>query len=130
MLISLFVLTSCLAIVITVVLQGVRNAHLARETAIVTSVLQNEIESLRLENWSSLSSYPEDEEVEVDEDFLELSKLTSLTVTRTLTTDEDNADIMIIRLKGEWLSNSNIPQSKTLLTKYTKGGMYDYYYSD
>ena len=108
---------------------GLNTLDTARSTTLVTQVLQDEAEAIRLHNWNELAALPEEAEftpsavfnnTHVDPD--------RFTFTRKINDLEGHADLKQIVLEADWRNIKGTRHQRNLVLHYSKGGIFDYYY--
>lgn len=108
---------------------GFRDMELARDTAAATQVMQNEAERLRLLNWNAISSLPSEQEVDLSTTMTGKSLLFGRLRLLRFVSDVDGFENMKeIRLEARWTSANGQPHDRSLILRYSKGGVHDYYY--
>lgn len=108
---------------------GLNNLDNARVTALVAQVLQDEAERVRLLNWSAIDALPETAAISLPPQF-ENSIVGNgrLTLERVVTPVPGYADSREIELTASWKSISGTDHTRKLFLRYSRGGLYDYYY--
>lgn len=132
-LIEVVAATCVLALALTtsiVVLQiGFRDVDVARTGTVVSQVMQSEVERLRALNWDGILALPESETVDLTEAHSsEAIAGGRLTVTRTVSDVAGFVNMKEIRIAGVWTAINGMTHTRTLIMRYGKGGLYDYYY--
>ncbi len=114
---------------------GVDRLDAARRMALVSQVLQDEAERLRLENWNHLADLPATERLEQSipavfrESILgEMVNNGDLTIERTITDVSGMDGLKHIRLEAIWRGLDGQPRTRIYQLHYARGGVSDYYY--
>jgi prepilin-type N-terminal cleavage/methylation domain-containing protein len=109
---------------------GVRDLDVARTGTAVSQALQNEMERLRLEDWTEISALPATESLNLGLTFSSISVLNrKVTFVREVKDVTGFADMKEIAVTARWTSIDGRPHSRTYRMRYAKNGLYDYYYS-
>lgn len=96
----------------------------ARDQARVTQLLQSEIERMRTLNWSDISALPAKESISLD-GALASSYRDRYSFIRTI--QSNGTDRVIVTITANW-QNSGRSRDRSMLTGFSKDGLYDYYY--
>ncbi|WP_269541456.1 PulJ/GspJ family protein [Cerasicoccus fimbriatus] len=96
----------------------------ARDQARVTQLLQSEIERMRTLNWTDISALPAKESITLD-GALASSYRDRYSFIRTI--QANGTDRVIVTITASW-QNSGRSRDKSMLTGFSKDGLYDYYY--
>jgi type II secretory pathway pseudopilin PulG len=106
-----------------------RELELARATGVVTQVMQSEAERLRLLNWAAISALPAEETINLSTAITSGTLLFGrLNVVRRVEDVADYANMKQIHLVAEWTSVDGRSHVRSLILRYSKGGLHDYYY--
>lgn len=97
----------------------------ARFNTLSGQVLQSEMETLRLKNWTQLSALPNSAAFDAEPAIAAASK-NRLSCTRTI--DYVRASTMRITLAASWTSMSGATHSRQYVSYFGKDGLNDYYY--
>lgn len=109
---------------------GMRDLDVARTGTAVSQVLQNEMERLRLKDWSSIAALPASEALDVGTAFSSDSVLKGrVTIVRTVGDVTGFTDMKEIVVTARWTSMDGTARSRVYRMRYAKKGLYDYYYS-
>jgi Tfp pilus assembly protein PilV len=108
-----------------VISRGFRMVEDARFNTLASQVLQSEIETLRLKNWSELTALSASESFTISSDFA-AAGFTGLTGTRTITTPR--SDTRRITVSLSWKTSNQMTHSRKYVTYMCKNGLNDYYY--
>ncbi|HTL68125.1 MAG TPA: hypothetical protein VL200_10725 [Lacunisphaera sp.] len=101
----------------------------ARDLNIASQMLQSEMEKMRLADWSTVSSYPTAATtLPLDSTFTANPFVGSrFVLSRTVT--DPKTDTRIITLRIDWQGADNRPLFRRLAMRYSRNGLYDYFYS-
>jgi len=108
---------------------GFLEFELSRATAVATQVMQSESERLRLQDWSAICALPAETEVDLGTAITsEALPVGALRLIRSVDDVPGFANMKEIHLRAEWTSISGRAHSRSLMLRYSKRGLYDYYY--
>jgi Tfp pilus assembly protein PilV len=101
----------------------------ARDLNIASQMLQSEMEKMRLADWTTVNSFPTNATpVALDPAFTSNPFVGSrFTLSRTVS--DPKTDTRIITLQVVWLGADNRPLTRHLAMRYSRNGLYDYFYS-
>jgi len=101
----------------------------ARDLNIASQMLQSEMEKMRLADWTTVSGFTTSATaVTLDAAFTANPFVGNrFTLSRTVT--DPKTDTRIITLRVVWLGADNRPLSRNLAMRYSRHGLYDYFYS-
>lgn len=101
----------------------------ARDLNIASQMLQSEMEKMRLADWTIVNAFPAAATpVTLDAAFTTNSFIGSrFTLSRTVT--DPKTDTRIISLRINWLGADKRPLYRNLSMRYSRNGLYDYFYS-
>lgn len=126
-----FVLAFAIASSITAMQQAYFALDRARKITLAGQVMQSEFEKMRLNDWTTISSYPALQDITdtIDPTFrAESSAITnSFTVSRAVT--EVHAGMKQVTLTTSWRTLDGRVSSKVYSTYYGKDGLYDFFYN-
>jgi len=118
-----------IATAITAIQMGFRTLDVARGTTVASQILQSEIERVRMMSWTAIDDLPASAVVDLSTMFTSSPALTaSYTVTETVT-DVIAGEMREISVSAEWRSYDGRSHQLSMMTYYTKNGLYDYYYT-
>src|SRR5690625_1971619 len=118
-----------LASVFVTVQVGLNNLDNARVTTLVTQVLQDEAERIRLLNLGAVSALPPTASIPWPDEFEDTPVGGDrLVITRLISDVPGYADSKEIVLTASWTSIAGTPHERKLILRYARGGLYDYYY--
>lgn len=124
-----FVMALGIATSITALQMGFRSLDVARGTTLASQILQSEIERVRMMSWTSISALPASARVDLSTMFTSSPALAaSYTVTETVT-DVVAGEIRQIAVAAVWRGYDGRSHQLSMVTYYTKNGLYDYYYT-
>lgn len=107
---------------------GYRVLENARLTTLAGQVLQSEMETLRLKNWTEISALPASEAFTVDSAIL-ASGYNKFTCTRTVANaPTGSGTIKKITLDVSWTSIGGNAFSRRYMSYFAENGLNDYYY--
>ena len=106
----------------------------ARNSTLAAQIMQSEIESVRLKNFTDLATIATAAQNWYKAD---LTKITSDTKIQerfaetkvTVGADATRTDIVWITVDVIWTNYSGTESTRTFKTKYSKNGLHDYYYT-
>lgn len=114
---------------VTALQMGFRSLDVARGTTLASQILQSEIERVRMMSWTSINALPASARVDLSTMFTSSPALTaSYTVTETVT-DVVAGEIRQIAVAAVWRGYDGRSHQLSMVTYYTKNGLYDYYYT-
>ena len=101
----------------------------ARDLNIASQMLQSEMEKMRLADWTTINGFTTSSTpVALDSAFTSNSFVGNrFALSRTVS--DPKADTRIITLQVVWLGADNRPLSRNLAMRYSRNGLYDYFYS-
>lgn len=101
----------------------------ARDLNIASQMLQSEMEKLRLADWTTVSGFTTSATtVTLDAAFTANPYIGNrFALSRSVT--DPKTDTRIITLHVVWLGADNRPLSRNLAMRYSRHGLYDYFYS-
>jgi Tfp pilus assembly protein PilV len=118
-----------IATAITAIQMGFRTLDVARGTTLASQILQSEIERVRMMSWTSIDALPASDAVDLSTMFTSSPALAaSYTVTETVT-DVIAGEMRQILVSAEWNSYDGRSHQLSMMTYYTKNGLYDYNYT-
>jgi type II secretory pathway pseudopilin PulG len=101
----------------------------ARDLNIASQMLQSEMEKMRLADWATVNGFTTSStQVTLDSAFTSNPYVGDrFTLSRTVT--DPKTDTRIITLLVVWKGADNRPLSRRLAMRYSRNGLYDYFYS-
>jgi Tfp pilus assembly protein PilV len=101
----------------------------ARDLNIASQVLQSEMEKMRLADWGTVNALPSAETtISLDTAFTTNPFVgTRFALTRSVTDPKTNT--RIISLQISWIGADKRRLSRSLAMRYSRNGLYDYFYS-
>lgn len=125
--VAAFVLAFGIMTAITTLQRGLQAVDTARNYSHAGQLMQGELESLRLQNWSQLEALQAAGAALVASDPVASSAHTTFTCSRTIrTVKPDMKEIMLI---STWRGYDGRTHTTRLMTRYGKHGLYDYFYT-
>lgn len=125
--VAAFVLAFGIVTAITTLQRGLQAVDTARNYSYAGQLMQSELESLRLRNWSQLEALQAAGPATVAVDPAASSARTTFTCSRTIrTVKPDMKEIMLI---STWRGHDGRTHTTRLMTRYAKHGLYDYFYT-
>lgn len=122
-----------MALVLTTSITTLQRAFIslqnARDLNIVSQMLQSEMEKMRLADWTTVSALPASAtQIPLDASFTANAFVGNrFTLTRTLA--DPKTGTRVITLQVNWLGADKRPLSRDLSMRYSRNGLYDYFYS-
>lgn len=122
-----------MALVLTTSITALQRAFIslqnARDLNIVSQMLQSEMEKMRLADWSTVDALPgSSTEIPLDATFTANAFVGNrFTLTRTVA--DPKADTRVITLQINWVGADRRPLTRNLSLRYSRNGLYDYFYS-
>jgi len=107
--------------------RGFQALDTARNYTYAGQLMQSELESLRLKNWSQLEALQAAGATAVETDPTASSTRTTFACTRTITAPK--ADMKEITLVATWRGYDGRNHSARVITRYGRNGLYDYFYT-
>ncbi|MCB1105329.1 MAG: response regulator [Opitutaceae bacterium] len=112
---------------ITTLQRGLLAVDSARNYSYAAQVMQSELERLRLKSWSQLQSLQDAGETVVSTDDTQTSARTVFTCKRVIS--DLKSGMKEITLISNWQGFDGRPHTARFITRYSKTGLYDYYYT-
>ncbi|MBI2496681.1 MAG: hypothetical protein HYV75_01700 [Opitutae bacterium] len=122
-----------MALVLTTSITTLQRAFIslqnARDLNIVSQMLQSEMEKMRLADWGTVSALPgSSTEIPLDATFTANAFVGDrFTLTRTVADPKTGTRLITLRI--EWTGADRRPLSRNLTLRYSRNGLYDYFYS-
>jgi hypothetical protein len=114
---------------------GYKSLDTARCSTLAAQIMQSQIETIRLMNWSALSTAKGAKTLSATELKALLpanaaSMSDRFTLTQDIRDDPDHSENMIlITLTVTWSGQGGLSHSRSFVTRYGNNGLYDYYYT-
>jgi prepilin-type N-terminal cleavage/methylation domain-containing protein len=105
---------------------GYRLLENARFNTLAAQIIQSEIETLRLMNWSQISTLPANEAITIDTALANAS-VNRFTGNRIVTNVRANTKAIVVNV--QWTAVSGQVHSRRYMTFMGKDGLNDYYYT-
>jgi type II secretory pathway pseudopilin PulG len=112
---------------ITTLQTGLRAVDNARNYSTAAQLMQNEMERLRLKSWTQLQSLQESGNTSVAVPASGISSRVPFACTRQIR--DVKPDMKEIALVSNWQSYDGHTHTVQLVTRYSKTGLYDYFYT-
>ena len=122
-----------MALVLTTSITTLQRAFIslqnARDLNIVSQMLQSEMEKMRLADWNTVSALPASAtSVPLDATFTANTFVGNrFTLTRTVADPKTGTRVITLRI--DWVGADRRPLSRNLSLRYSRNGLYDYFYS-
>jgi Tfp pilus assembly protein PilV len=110
---------------VTVSQRGLQAVDTARNLTAASQIMQSEIERVRLLSWAQLQALQQSGDTTVTPEAGAAG--TSFTCTRTIT--DIKTDMKEITLTAAWRGYDGRPHTASLITRYGKSGLNDYFYT-
>lgn len=124
LLVALVIFGVVIAAGFTSIQQGTVLIENARDYTRASQVMQSEIERLRSMAWATLDALPASEEVDLAERFDASRFFSKYTMQRTVS---GSGTSRRIRVTLSWTNSRGREYSRTYVTDYAQGGLYDYF---
>jgi Tfp pilus assembly protein PilV len=126
-----FIMAMGIATSLIVMQRGFGALDLARGTTLASQVLQSEMESIRLMNWTTVNAMAASSTVDLTTVFTTDPTLASkFTLTRTVSDVAGRVgEMKEIVLSVSWKTIDGKTHTRSFRTIYCKDGLYDYYYT-
>lgn len=112
---------------ITTLQRGFRSIDTARHYTYASQVMQSEMERLRLKNWAQLQALQDSSDTSVSAPLVTGTAADSFACTRTIR--DLRTDMKEIVLVSTWRGIDGQPHRVRYMTRYSKSGLYDYFYT-
>jgi Tfp pilus assembly protein PilV len=126
-----FVMAFGVASTIIAMQAGFKMIDVARGTTLASQVAQSEMERIRMMSWSDIDALPASEPVDLTTIFTTdpalAARFTMIRRAADVTGKEDS--MREITLIVSWNSYDGRTHQRTFKTRYSKNGLYDYYYT-
>ncbi len=127
------VMAFAIATAITVMQRAFLALDTARSITYASQIMQNELEKMRLLNWTTVGAYSTTAtDVPIPTSFTSTSigaRFTGMTRTATVVHSGVNAGMVKIKLTVTWRTMDGRTLSQSYTTYYGQGGLYDYFSS-
>lgn len=110
---------------ITALQQGLQAVDTARNLTLASQLMQTEIEQLRLKNWSQLQALQDSGNTRVTLD----GGTAGARFTCTRVISDLKTDMKTITVTTTWNGYDGRPHTARLMTRYSKSGLNDYFYT-
>jgi Tfp pilus assembly protein PilV len=122
-----------MALVLTTSITALQRAFIslqnARDLNIVSQMLQSEMEKMRLADWSTVSTLPNNSTtIPLDATFTTNAFVGNrFALTRTVADPKTGTRVITLRIN--WTGADRRPLTRNLSLRYSRNGLYDYFYS-
>ena len=122
-----------MALVLTTAITTLQRAFIslqnARDLNIVSQMLQSEMEKMRLADWGTVNALPgSTTPIPLDATFTANAFVGDrFTLTRTVADPKTGTRVITLRIL--WVGADRRPLSRNLSLRYSRNGLYDYFYS-
>lgn len=110
---------------------GFKMIDVARGTTLASQVAQSEMERIRMLSWADIDALPAEQTVDLTSVFTTdptlAAKFTMVRYARDVAGKEDSQREIALRVS--WRSYDGRGHQRTFRTRYSKNGLYDYYYT-
>jgi prepilin-type N-terminal cleavage/methylation domain-containing protein len=107
----------------------------SRKTSLISQVLQDEVERLRLENWTALDELPASANINdslpaqfANTELADMIADGNLFITRTVQDLAGHDGIKHITVTASWTGADGVSRSRLYQFRYARGGISDYFY--
>ena len=122
-----------MALVLTTSITTLQRAFIslqnARDLNIVSQMLQSEMEKMRLADWTTVDALPASSTQIPLEAAFTANAFVGNRFTLTRTVADPKTDTRVITLHIDWVGADRRPLSRNLSLRYSRNGLYDYFYS-
>lgn len=118
-----------LSTAVTVLQRAFISLQNARDLNIASQMLQSEMEKMRLADWSTVSSFTTSATMVTLDPAFTTNPFVGNRFTLSRTVADPRTDTRIITLQVVWLGADNRPLTRHLAMRYSRNGLYDYFYS-
>ena len=101
----------------------------ARDLNIASQMLQSEMEKLRLADWTTVNGFTTSATTVTLDPAFTANPFVGNRFTLSRTVTDPKTDTRIITLRVVWQGADNRPLSRRLAMRYSRNGLYDYFYS-
>lgn len=126
-----FVMTFGIASTIIAMQAGFKMIDVARGTTLASQVAQSEMERIRMLSWADIAAMPAQEQVNLSTVFTTdpalAAQFTMIRLAQDVVGKETSQREITLRVT--WRSYDGRPHQRTFRTRYSKNGLYDYYYT-
>jgi prepilin-type N-terminal cleavage/methylation domain-containing protein len=111
---------------ITTLTYGYKLLENARFNTLASQVIQSEIETLRLRNWSQISALPAKAAIAISSD-MSTAAFNKFSGWRVVSSSRPDTKLIVVGV--QWTATSGQVHSRRYTTYMTKDGLNDYYYT-
>ena len=101
----------------------------ARDLNIVSQMLQSEMEKVRLADWATVNALPASATTVALDPTFTANTIVGTRFTLTRTVADPKTGTRVITLRINWVGADSRPLSRNLSLRYSRYGLYDYFYS-
>lgn len=126
-----FVMAFGIATSIIAVQAGFKMIDVARGTTLASQVAQSQMERIRMMSWADISALPASTTIDLTSVFTTDPTLASkfTMVQKASDVSGKSGTMREIELNVTWTSSDGRSHQRTFRTRYSKNGLYDYYYT-
>lgn len=118
-----------LSTAVTVLQRAFISLQNARDLNIASQMLQSEMEKMRLADWTTVSSFTTSATTVTLDPAFTTNPFVGNRFALSRTVADPRTDTRIITLQVVWLGADNRPLTRHLAMRYSRNGLYDYFYS-
>ena len=118
-----------LATAVTTLQRAFISLQNARDLNIASQMLQSEMEKLRLADWTTVNGFTTSATTVTLDPAFTANPFVGNRFTLSRTVTDPKTDTRIITLRVVWQGADNRPLSRRLALRYSRNGLYDYFYS-
>lgn len=118
-----------LATAITTLQRAFISLQNARDLNIASQMLQSEMEKMRLADWTTVNGFSTSSTVVTLDTAFTSNAFVGHRFTLSRTVSDPKTDTRIITLQVVWQGADNRQLSRRLAMRYSRNGLYDYFYS-
>jgi uncharacterized protein (TIGR02598 family) len=129
-LVAVVIMATVISGSILVIEQGFKSLDMARNTTIAAQIIQSEMENLRLQNWSAISTLPASEAVDISGVIGTTTRpANDFTCSLAASAVSGQTDLMQLTVTVAWVGLDLRSHRLSSSTYYGKGGLYDFLYT-
>jgi len=125
------ILVFAIATSIVALQAGFKTLDVARGTTLASQIAQSEIERVRLMSWADVSALPASAAVDISSIFTTDPALAARFSVERVVQDVAGMNGLMreITLHVTWKSYDGRAHTRSFITRYSRNGLYDYYYT-
>lgn len=127
--IAALVMALVLSTAITTLQRAFISLQNARDLNIASQMLQSEMEKLRLADWTTVNAFAVSATTVTLDTAFTSNPFVGSRFGLSRTVADPKIDTRIITLRVQWQGADNRPLSRNLSMRYSRNGLYDYFYS-